>query len=88
MKPRDEYLIEAFIEMLSAERGAAENTLSSYFKDLDDFSQFTKTKNTALIDIGVDYIRDYLVVLDPSGICRFFTGSQTFNASAVFQIFI
>ncbi|MBM2713337.1 site-specific tyrosine recombinase XerD [Mesorhizobium caraganae] len=31
--------IEAFLEMMSAERGAAENTLSSYRRDLEDASQ-------------------------------------------------
>ncbi|TIW56596.1 MAG: recombinase XerD, partial [Mesorhizobium sp.] len=30
--------IEAFLEMMSAERGAAENTLSSYRRDLEDAS--------------------------------------------------
>jgi len=84
MKPRDEYLIEAFIEMLSAERGAAENTLASYYKDLDDFSQFAKTKNTALIDIGVDIIRDYLVVLTSRG---FAASSQARKLSALRQFF-
>ncbi|RWG30819.1 site-specific integrase, partial [Mesorhizobium sp.] len=31
--------IEAFLEMMSAERGAAENTLSSYRRDLEDASE-------------------------------------------------
>ena len=84
MKPRDEYLIEAFIEMLSAERGAAENTLASYYKDLDDFSQFAKSKNTALIDIGVDVIRGYLVVLTGRG---FAASSQARKLSALRQFF-
>jgi len=32
--------IEAFLEMMSAERGAAENTLSSYRRDLEDAAEF------------------------------------------------
>ncbi|MEP3278823.1 MAG: site-specific integrase, partial [Stappiaceae bacterium] len=34
------YHIEAFLEMLAAERGAALNTLQSYRRDLEDFSEF------------------------------------------------
>ena len=30
--------VEAFLEMMSAERGAADNTLVSYERDLDDLS--------------------------------------------------
>jgi integrase/recombinase XerD len=30
---------EAFLEMMSAERGAAENTLEAYRRDLDDASR-------------------------------------------------
>jgi len=63
MAPRDEYLIEAFIEMLSAERGAAENTLASYLHDLEDFARFCAAKSNRLIDVSVDDLRTYLAVL-------------------------
>jgi integrase/recombinase XerD len=36
----DRTRIEAFLEMLSAERGAAENTLAAYLRDLEDASEF------------------------------------------------
>lgn len=39
---------EAFLEMMSAERGAAKNTLVSYGKDLDELSAFLRTRNTTL----------------------------------------
>ncbi|MBO0346624.1 site-specific tyrosine recombinase XerD [Roseibium sp. CAU 1637] len=35
-----DHTVETFLEMIAAERGAAENTLSSYRRDLEDFSQF------------------------------------------------
>jgi integrase/recombinase XerD len=35
-----DYTLETFLEMLAAERGAAENTLASYRRDLDDFAIF------------------------------------------------
>ncbi|MEO0883969.1 MAG: tyrosine recombinase [Pseudomonadota bacterium] len=37
---RDAIRIEAFLEMLSAERGAAQNTLEAYARDLSDASDF------------------------------------------------
>jgi integrase/recombinase XerD len=39
-KDEDRQLIGRFIEMLSAERGAAENTRAAYTRDLDDFLAF------------------------------------------------
>ncbi|MEO9971629.1 MAG: tyrosine recombinase [Hyphomonadaceae bacterium] len=38
--------IEAFLEMMSAERGAAQNTLDAYARDLDDASMFLGGKLT------------------------------------------
>lgn len=38
MKSGDARAIEAFLEMMSAERGASDNTLSAYRRDLEDFS--------------------------------------------------
>jgi len=37
---KDAYLIEAFLEMMSAERGASANTLEAYRRDLDDAAGF------------------------------------------------
>lgn len=39
--------LENFLEMLAAERGAAENTLASYRRDLEDFSGFLGRKTLA-----------------------------------------
>lgn len=36
----DRYRIEAFLEMMSAERGASEHTLEAYLRDLSDASEF------------------------------------------------
>ena len=38
--PGDGRLLEAFLEMMSAERGAAANTLASYRRDLGDYARF------------------------------------------------
>ena len=39
--------IEAFLEMLAAERGAARNTLMAYQADLADFANFVQTRGSA-----------------------------------------
>jgi len=37
---RDRRLIGRFLEMMSAERGAARNTLEAYRRDLSDYAAF------------------------------------------------
>lgn len=41
--------VEAFLEMMSAERGAAANTLSSYERDLDDLHSFLNPRQVSLV---------------------------------------
>ena len=57
--------VESFLEMLAAERGAAENTLASYRRDMVHFSEFCKNS----IDVASpDDIRRYLVALADQGL--------------------
>jgi integrase/recombinase XerD len=39
--------VEAFLEMLAAERGAARNTLAAYAADLADFASFLGARGAA-----------------------------------------
>ena len=59
MSPRSD-LIEAFLEMMSAERGAGANTLAAYGRDLADFAAFPKGGIAAA---SRDDIRGYLASL-------------------------
>lgn len=52
--------IEAFLEMMSAERGAAGNTLSGYGRDLDDYAGFLVTRKTDSLAADSDTVRAYL----------------------------
>ena len=54
---RDSLLIEGFLEMMSAERGAALNTLEAYRRDLDDSLLFLAGKGTTLFSATSDDIR-------------------------------
>ena len=60
--------IEAFLEALSAERGAAKNTLDSYASDLKDFAKFLAGRGIAPEAADTDTMRDYLAGLARAGI--------------------
>ena len=52
--------IEAFLEMLAAERGAARLTLSAYRADLEDLATFLATRGVLLERADAAALRDYL----------------------------
>ncbi|MHA6642592.1 site-specific tyrosine recombinase XerD [Mesorhizobium sp. A623] len=73
--------IEAFLEMMSAERGAAENTLSSYRRDLEDASESIKG---GLAGANTTDLRSYLNAIAERG---FAATSQARKLSAIRQFF-
>jgi integrase/recombinase XerD len=52
--------VEAFLDMLVAERGAAENTIGAYRRDLADIAGFLDGRGTAIDRAGPDDLRAYL----------------------------
>ncbi|MCC0023836.1 MAG: site-specific tyrosine recombinase XerD [Hyphomicrobiaceae bacterium] len=62
------YLIEAFLEMMSAERGAAKNTLLSYRRDLDDYSGFLASRGRDALQVGKSDVSAYLAGLGKDGL--------------------
>ena len=48
----DNRRIDAFLDTLRAERGAADNTIDAYRRDLEDASSFLRANKTSLIDAG------------------------------------
>ena len=63
----DIYLVESFLEMQSAERGAASNTLESYGRDLTHYHQHLTGLKSGFLSSASDDIRSYLVTLAKSG---------------------
>ncbi len=59
--------IEYFLEMMMAERGAANNTIISYRQDLLDFHQFIAKQNIAYKNIDAALLHKYLSFLAASG---------------------
>lgn len=72
--------IEAFLEMMSAERGAAGNTLASYRRDLEDAAENIGD----LVQAGTAEIRAYLGAIAARG---FAASSQARKLSALRQFF-
>ncbi|UEM02980.1 site-specific tyrosine recombinase XerD [Skermanella rosea] len=52
--------VEAFLDMLVAERGAAHNTRQAYERDLIDAASWLSTRGTGLDGAGTDDLRGYL----------------------------
>jgi integrase/recombinase XerD len=67
MKPSDERLIDLYLDMLAAERGAAANTLEAYRRDLQDFSADLAGHGGSIAKANADSIRDYLGRLSDRG---------------------
>ncbi len=59
--------VEAFLEMLSAERGAARNTLEAYARDLVDFATFITRQGQEIVSARAEDLRAYLRSLEQAG---------------------
>ncbi|MGN6470979.1 MAG: site-specific tyrosine recombinase XerD [Rhizobiaceae bacterium] len=76
--------IEAFLEMMSAERGASENTLLSYRRDLEDAAEFMAAKGKGLDDAASADLRAYMDDIARRG---FAAASQARRLSALRQFY-
>jgi integrase/recombinase XerD len=63
----DGALIELFLDMLAAERGAATNTLAAYRRDLADYADALRTAGTDIARASTAELRAYLAGLDAQG---------------------
>ena len=80
----DSSLIDLFLDMLVAERGAVPNTLTAYRRDLDDFSAHLATQGHTLADARTDDVRGYLQHLAAQG---FAATSAARRLSAIRQFY-
>ena len=60
--------IDAFLEMMAAERGASRHTLDAYRRDLADFAAFLVRRGGSLPEATAEMIRDYLAALAEVGL--------------------
>jgi integrase/recombinase XerD len=80
----DQNLIELFLDMLAAERGAGANTLSAYGRDLADFSAHLGARSRAVATATTDDVRGYLGQLNKRG---FAAASVARRLSAIRQLY-
>ena len=85
-RPRtsDDALVELFLDMLAAERGAGENTLSAYRNDLNDLSAHLRAAGRTIADATTDDLRGFIASLSERG---FKASSLARRLSAVRQVY-
>lgn len=62
------HLVDAFLEMMSAERGAAKNTIAAYRRDLADYAGYVTGKQHNLLTTDRDTVNAYLDRLKHDGL--------------------
>jgi integrase/recombinase XerD len=80
----DASLIALFLDMLAAERGAGENTLAAYGRDLADFSAHLGARGRIIANAVTDDVRSYLGALGKRG---FAATSMARRLSAIRQLY-
>lgn len=79
---KEMHFIEAFLEMMSAERGAAKNTLISYTKDLEQYAAFLDAQRERFSLVETSVIEQHLAGLAGEG---FSASTQARHLSAIRQ---
>ena len=65
---RDRALIESFLDMMSAERGASENTLAAYRRDILDFAESCGRQGSDLTRATREHVRHHLEALSAAAL--------------------
>jgi integrase/recombinase XerD len=73
--------------MMAAERGASQNTLAAYQRDLEDYQTFLRGRNSSLKDVKPGHIREYLAMLEVKGMARS-TAARKLSAIRQFHRFL
>jgi len=85
-RPKDRH-VEAFLEMLVAERGAARNTFAAYESDLTDAGTFAAARGATLATQDAATLRGYLARLAESGLSER-TAARRLSALRQFHKFL
>jgi len=64
----DDRLIELFLDMQAAERGAGENTLAAYRNDLADLAAHLRSRKRSIANAGTEDLREFLKSLSERGL--------------------
>jgi integrase/recombinase XerD len=83
-KASDDTLVELFLDMQAAERGAGENTLAAYRNDLDDLAAHLRAARKTVVNATTDDLRKFIASLAERG---FKASSLARRLSAVRQLY-
>jgi integrase/recombinase XerD len=83
----DAKLVARFLEMMSAERGAAKNSLAAYGRDLTDYTEFLSGQKIALTHVLTNNVRAYLAHIHDHGLARS-TAARRLSAVKQFHAFL
>ena len=79
--------VESFLEMLSAERGAALNTLDAYRRDIEDYADFLNTRGRDALSAEAEDLRAWLGDLSGRGF-KASTAARRLSAAKQFHRFL
>lgn len=82
---RDLGLIESFLDMMSAERGASANTIVAYRRDIAEFSRHCMRAGADLASAGAGHVRLHLEKLSAAAVKP---GSQSRKLSALRRFYV
>ncbi len=83
----DSRLVARFLEMMSAERGAADNSLAAYGRDLQAYLEYLHGIGSALKNTSTDDVRGFLAEAEHLGLART-TAARRLSAVKQFHGFL
>lgn len=83
----DQRLVGRFLEMMSAERGAAANSLAAYGRDLQSYLEFLNTQNSSVLVADTQMVKGFISEADRLGLARS-TAARRLSAVKQFHSFL
>jgi integrase/recombinase XerD len=83
----DQRLVDRFLEMMSAERGAAANSLAAYGRDLQSYSEFLNAHGSSALAADTNLVKGFLSEADILGLARS-TAARRLSAVKQFHGFL
>ncbi|MBG1233357.1 tyrosine recombinase [Aestuariivirga litoralis] len=79
--------LSRFLEMMSAERGAAKNSIAAYRRDLELWIAFLKARGTSVLEASTQNVRDFQAEAEAHGLARA-TSARRLSAIKQFHGFL
>ena len=83
----DQILVGRFLEMMSAERGAAQNSLAAYGRDLESYLEFLNGHGFRVLECSTDQVKAFLADAEIRGLARS-TAARRLSAVKQFHGFL